>query len=84
MGAMTKTEFLRRWTKKATAGGAAEAFERDVETLMQTCIRLGASVVTNGLIEGSKKLSKRDQAFLMKIVNEVPLALDRGIRKLYE
>ena len=81
---MTKTEFLKRWAKKASQGGAAEAFERDVETLIQTCIRLGASVVTNGLIEGSKKLAKRDRDFIMQIVNETPKALDRGLRKLYE
>jgi hypothetical protein len=81
---VTKKEFLMRWAKKASQGGAAEAFERDVETMIHSAIRVGASVVTNGLIEGSKKLSKADREFIIKLASEATKAVDRGIRKLYE
>ncbi len=50
---MTKVEFLQAWAKRATAGGAVENFERDVESLMATTIRATTRGIALGLKEAA-------------------------------
>jgi|KBSSwiStaDraftv2_1062776.scaffolds.fasta_scaffold03148_19 hypothetical protein len=83
-GDLTKKEFLVRWAKKATAGGAVEAFETDVEKLLRSFVRASTSGVVNGLLAGVGKLPKRDQERFRKLIEEVLPAVDRALVKLYQ
>jgi hypothetical protein len=81
---MMKEEFLKRWTKRATGGGAAEAFERDVEVLMRTTIRVSVSAIVNGLLEGAQKAPARKRETIEEIARAIPAATEGALRKLYE
>jgi hypothetical protein len=82
---VTKRDFLLKWAKKATANGAVEAFERDVETLMKTTIRMSVSAVVNGVIDGaSKREKKSDRALLEDVARQIPIAVEEALRKLYQ
>lgn len=81
---MTKVEFLKRWSKRATGGGATEAFEVDIEKLARTLVRSSTSAVVNGLMAGVAKLPKRDQDIFRKLIGEVSPAVERALAKLYE
>ena len=81
---MTKTDFLKRWAKRATDGGAVEAFEVDLEKLSRTLVRCSTSAVVNGLMAGIRKMPKRDQDIFRKLFEEVSPAVERALAKLYE
>lgn len=81
---MTKTEFLKRWAKKATAGGAVEAFENDVEKLSRSLVMASTSAVVNALLVGIVKLPKKDQERFRRIVETVQPAVARALEKLYQ
>jgi hypothetical protein len=81
---MTKTDFLKRWAKRATNGGAVEAFEIDLEKLSRTLIRCSTSAVVNGLMAGIRKMPKRDQDVFRKMIEEVGPAVERALARLYE
>lgn len=81
---MTKVEFLKRWAKKATDGGAVEAFENDIEKLSRSLVRCSTSAVVNGLLAGIEKISKRDQEKFRKLIQEVTPAVERALAKLYQ
>jgi hypothetical protein len=80
---MTKAEFLKRWSKKATGGGATEAFEVDIEKLARTLVRCSTSAVVNGLMAGIEKLPKRDMDLFRKLIEEVSPAVEKALAKLY-
>jgi hypothetical protein len=81
---MTKTEFLKRWAKRATNDGAVEAFEVDVEKLSRTLVRCSTSAIVNGLLAGVGQLSKRDQEKFRNLFQEVEPAIERALAKLYQ
>jgi hypothetical protein len=81
---MTKTDFLKRWAKRATNGGAVEAFEIDLEKLSRTLVRCSTSAVVNGLMAGIRKMPKRDQDIFRKMIEEVGPAVERALARLYE
>ncbi len=81
---MTKTDFLKRWAKRATGGGAVEAFEVDLEKLSRTLVRCSTSAVVNGLMAGIRKLPKKEQDLFRKLFAEVSPAVERALAKLYE
>lgn len=81
---MTKADFLKRWTKKATAGGAAEGFERDVETLMRTTIRVSVSAIVNGILEAAKQSPASERIILENVARSIPKATEGALRKMYE
>ncbi len=80
---MTKRDFVKRWAKKATGGGAVETFETDVERLVRTSVILSTSAIVNGLLAGMKK-SPKDQIRFAALVNEISPAVERALQKLYE
>ena len=84
MEVVTKTEFLKRWAKKASEGGAVEAFETDVEMLARTLVRLSTSAVVNGLLAGCEKLPKKEQEVFRRMVGTVSPAVEQALKKLYE
>lgn len=81
---MTKTEFLKRWAKRAAAGGAVEEFETDVEKLSRTLVRLSTSAVVNGLLIGCEKLPKKEREIFRKMIATVPPSVEQALAKLYE
>ena len=81
---MKKFEFLRRWAKKATAGGSVEAFERDTETLMRTTIRMTVSAITNGMLEAAKDLSGNERKMIDGIARRIPESVENALKQLYE
>lgn len=81
---MMKAEFLKRWAKKATEGGAVEAFENDVEKMSRSLVRASTSAVVNGLLAGLVKLPKREQESFRKLIEEVAPAVERALAKLYQ
>jgi hypothetical protein len=81
---MTKVDFLKKWAKNASGGKAVEGFERDVETLLRSTIRVSVSGVVNGLIAGLKGAPKKDSERLTAIVQQIQPAVETALRKLYE
>jgi hypothetical protein len=81
---MTKIEFLKRWCKKATGGGAAEAFEVDVERLSCSIVRSSTSAVVNGIMAGVVKLPKKERDLFRKLIAEVAPAVEKALEKLYQ
>lgn len=81
---MTKADFLRRWAKRATGGGAAEAFERDVEVLMRTTIRVSVSAIVNGILEGAKSAVPQVRTILESVARGIPGSVESALRKMYE
>lgn len=81
---MTKKEFLVRWAKRATAGGAVESFETDVEKLARTLVRLSTSAVVNGLLAGAEKLPKKEREVFRRMIATVSPAVEQALAKLYE
>ncbi len=81
---MTKTEFLKRWAKRATDGGAVEAFEVDVEKLSRSLVMASTSAVVNGLLAGVKQLPKKEQERFRRMIQEVSPAVERALVKLYQ
>ena len=80
---MKKNDFLLKWAKKATAGGPVEAFERDVETLMRSTIRMTVSAIVNGVLEGaSKRKKKSDRELLQEAARQIPVAIESALSKL--
>ena len=81
---MTKKEFLERWSKKASSGGAVEAFETDVEKLARSIVRSSTSAVVNGMLAGIVKLPKREQDRFRRMIGEIGPAVERALAKLYQ
>lgn len=81
---MTKADFLKRWAKKATDGGAVEAFEVDLEKLSRSLVRCSTSAVVNGLLVGIAKLPKKEQERFRNMIAEVSPAVERALTKLYQ
>ncbi len=80
---MTKVEFLKRWAKKATAGGAVEGFEVDLEKLMRSTVRCTTSAIVNGLLAGIGTVSKRDQERFRQLFKQVSPCVEKALEKLY-
>jgi hypothetical protein len=80
---MMKVEFLKRWAKKASGGGAVEAFEVDVEKLMRSTVRMSSSAVVNGLLKGLDRVDQKDRELFRKLIAEVSPAVERALAKLY-
>lgn len=81
---MTKTEFLKRWAKKAADGGAVEAFENDVEKLSRSLVLASTSAVVNGLLSGINKLPKKEQDRFRRLIEQVQPAVELALAKLYQ
>lgn len=80
---MKKVEFLKKWAKRATGGGAVEAFETDVELLAQAIIRCSTSAVVNGLMKGTEDLPPKDQEYFRRLIQTIPPAVEKAIKGLY-
>ncbi len=81
---MTKVEFLKRWAKRATSGGAVEAFETDVEKLSRSLVLASTSAVVNGLLVGIEKLPKKEQERFRRLIAVVTPSVERALEKLYQ
>ncbi len=80
---MTKRDFVKRWAKKASGGGAVETFENDVERLVRTIVLVSTSSIVNGLLTGLKE-SPKDQRRFVELVNQISPAVEQALQKLYE
>lgn len=81
---MTKREFLKTWAKRASSGGAVEAFETDVEKLTRSLVRCSTSAVVNGLLAGLASLPKRERERFRKLIEVVSPTVESALKKLYE
>ena len=80
---MTKRDFVKRWAKKASGGGAVETFENDVERLVRTIVLVSTSSIVNGLLAGLQE-SPKDQKRFVALVNQISPAVEQTLQKLYE
>lgn len=82
---MKKAEFLKKWSKAASAGTATELFERDVEALVRSTVRLSCGAVARGIKEGARKYDDiQIKTLVEEIAKTIIPAVEEALAKLYE
>lgn len=79
---MKKSEFLKKWAKRASSGKSVEEFERDVEAVVADTIRLVTRGVARGIEQASSKLYLKDARLLMMIARTIVPSVEKSMMKL--
>ena len=79
---MTRADFVRKWSKRASAGRSVEEFERDVEALVQGSIRNAMTALSNGIVRATARFQLPAERRILKLVSrEILPAVERALMK---
>jgi hypothetical protein len=81
---VTKDEFLDRWAKRATGDKSTESFERDVESLLMSTIRIVSTAFKDGMIAAAEQCpSAAQERILRDLAAAVIPAVESAIIKAH-